>query len=166
MDLAEPLAVGDLVRDFVLPGVDGTDFDTRLARSNGLLMFVFWKQGCGTCCYSMPFLQRFHDLYSGNGFQICGISQENRENTLAFMDEYSLTFQQALDENLEVTEKYRLITVPGVYLVDSSERILCHSAAFVTDEFNEIARIIANRTSKPYMPVVRPEDDAPAIKPG
>ncbi len=163
---AETFAAGDPVEDFVLKGVDGTTFNSRNVRASGLLMFVFWKAGCGTCRYSMPFLQRFQDLYAGDGFQIWGVSQENRADTLAFSNEYSLIFPQVLDEDLAVTETYRLVTVPGVYLVGPSDRILRHASAFLADEFNDMAALIAKETGKPYSPVVRPEDDAPSMKPG
>ena|SRR5437879_545416 len=164
--MAETLKAGDSVVDFILDGADGARLDSRSLRAEGLLLFVFWKAGCGTCRYSMPFLQRFQDHYAGDGFQIWGISQENREDTLAFMTEYSLTFPQALDENLATTEAYRLLTVPGVYLVGASDRILRHAPAFIADEFNDMAALIAQETGKPYVPVIRPDDDAPDIKPG
>jgi peroxiredoxin len=164
--MGETLMAGNPVEDFVLKGVDGATFDSRNVRSTGLLMFVFWKAGCGTCQYSMPFLQRFHDLYAGDGFRIWGISQEDRAETLAFMKEFSLSFPQTLDEDLAITEAYRLVSVPGVYLVGPSNKVLRHASAFAADEFNVMAALIAKETGKPYIPVVRPEDDAPAIRPG
>lgn len=161
------LTAGDQVFDFVLPGTDGRTFDSHTARSQGLLMFVFWKKGCGTCRYSLPFLQRFHDLYARDGsFQIRGISQDSAEDTREFMRGSSLTFPQAIDENLEASEAYGLVTVPGVYLVNSGDRILRHAHAFVTDELNAMAKMIAEKQGREYIPVVRPEDDAPDIKPG
>ena len=76
------LTVGDTVQDFILAGLDGETYNSKSARTRGLLMFAFWKQGCGTCRYTMPFLQRFHDQYAGDGFHIWGVSQENKADTL------------------------------------------------------------------------------------
>ena len=165
--MAGTLAAGDKVADFILPALDGGDFNSLNARGRGLLMFAFWKKGCGTCRYAMPFLQRFHENYAEEGsFQIWGVSQDNADDTHAFTEEFSITFPQALDIDLDVTYAYGLVTVPGIYLVDASDRVLQNAPAFVADEFNAMAKLIAQRQGKEYIPIVLPEDDAPAIKPG
>ncbi len=157
---------GDPVIDFTLAGIDGARYSSRETRADKLLLFVFWKKSCGTCQFTFPYLQRLQEQYSGVGFAIWGISQENREDTAEFVKSYSATFPQLIDEGLELTERYGLISVPSMYLVDGSDTILRHAPAFVKDELNAIAKQASARTGRPYIPVVRPEDDAPDIKPG
>jgi peroxiredoxin len=164
--MANPLTVGDAVVDFTLPASDGKTYNTAEARHKGLLLFVFYKKTCGTCQYAFPYLQRFHTHYTGDRFRIWGVAQENAADTAAFAAEYGATFPQLVDESLDVTEKYDLAAVPGAYLVDETGKILLHTQAFDTDTYNAMAKMIAERTEAPYTPVVRPEDDAPALKPG
>ena len=164
--MAKPLDAGDAVEDFTLASVDGDLCSSADARKDGLLLFAFWKKTCGTCQYSFPYLQRFQVLYGGEKFRIWGVAQENAEDTLEFRRRFGATFTQLVDEDLAVTERYGLVSVPTLYLVDHSDRILQASQGFDTDSFNRMARAAAERTGEPYSPIVRPEDSAPAHKPG
>ena len=162
----ETLQAGDKVIDFALPGADGRIYSSADARRQGLLMFVFWKKSCGTCQYAFPYLQRFHEQYAHDRFHIWGIAQENREDAVEFVGKYSATFPQLIDTGLDVTELFKPVFVPTLYLVDKGDTILHYVPAFVKDEYNGIARMISERTGVPYSPIVREEDDAPALKPG
>ncbi|HZO90481.1 MAG TPA: TlpA disulfide reductase family protein [Chthonomonadaceae bacterium] len=166
-----PRAAGSPVVDFELGGTDGKTYSSREARERGLLLAVFFKVGCGTCKYSVPFLQRFHEQYaqpSGGKFQIWGISQDNREDTLAFARENgNATFPLLLDETLQVSESYGLVGVPDLYLMGADAAIQAAVLGhFGKDGFNELAQKVAAFLGVPYVPVVREEDDAPALKPG
>jgi peroxiredoxin len=162
----DTLRAGDAVIDFSLSGVDGKTFRSAEAREQGLLMFVFWKRTCGTCQFSFPYLQRFHEQYGHDKFRIWGVAQENRYDVIEFAGRYSATFPQLIDESLEITERYKPAHVPAHYLVDETGKILRFLPAFMKDEYNEIARYIAERTGVPYSPIVREEDGAPDLKPG
>lgn len=164
--MANPITAGEAVVDFCLPGAEDGVYDSREARKSGLLLFAIYKAGCGTCQFTVPFLQRFHDAYSGPGLQVWGVSQEDRDGTLAFKERFGLRFPQLVDENLGVSAAYGLISVPGIYLVDAGAYVLRHAPAFVKAELNAMARLASERTGKPYAPVVRDEDDAPDHKPG
>ena len=164
--MAKTTAAGDAVIDFTLTGIDCSQYSSRETRSKELLLFVFWKKSCGTCQFTFPFLQRLHEQYAGEGFKVWGISQEDAKDTLGFVKEYGAEFPQLIDEGLELTEQYGLLSVPSMYLVDETRTILRHVPAFVKDELNAIAKLASERTGKPYLPVVRPDDDAPDTKPG
>jgi peroxiredoxin len=164
--VAETLQVGDRVIDFSLRGADGNTYNTAEARRNGLLMFVFWKKTCGTCQFSFPYLQRFHEQYAHEKFRVWGVAQENQEDVIEFVGKYSATFPQLLDEHLDATELYKPTHVPALYLVDQGDTILRFAPAFMKDEYYSIARLISERTGVPYSPIVRQEDGAPDLKPG
>src|SRR5579871_6627047 len=111
--MSEPLQAGGKVIDFRLSGVDGKTYDLKERRQPGALTaFVFWKKSCGTCQYSFPYFQRFHDQYANGKFQIWGVSQESPDDTAAFVDQYTATFPQLLDEDLAVTVEYGITNVP------------------------------------------------------
>lgn len=164
--MLQVLTAGDAVVDFTLSGIDGRTYDSRAARSRGLLLFAIYKKGCGTCRFTVPFLQRFHQEYAGEGFRLWGVAQDSAEETREFAWSFGLTFPLLLDTHLAVTAAYRLTHVPGIYLVDESDTILRHAPAFVKDELNAMAQLVAERCSVPYIPVVRDQDNAPAFKPG
>jgi peroxiredoxin len=164
--MAEPLKAGDRVADFALRDADGREYSSADARRKGLLMFVFWKRTCGTCQYAFPYFQRFHEQYAGDLFRIWGIAQENAEDTRDFAADYGATFPQLLDTALDITEQYDLTSVPSLYLTDASGMILRFAPAFMADEYNSLAQLIAERTGVPYVPIVRNSDNAPALKPG
>jgi peroxiredoxin len=166
-----PLQAGDAVADFDLYSLDGGRFTTVEARQQGMLLIVLFKTGCGTCQYSAPFLQRLHEQYaahSGGRFQVIGVSQDDAATTREFAAQHGgLTFPLLLDTDLEASERYAITHVPNLYLLDAHDTIqrsvLGH---FSRDEFNGLARIAATAVGVPYAPIVRDEDDAPALKPG
>ncbi|HZT41381.1 MAG TPA: TlpA disulfide reductase family protein [Chthonomonadaceae bacterium] len=168
---AAPRAAGDKIVDFTLRATDGNEYSSASARRNGLLLTVFFKIGCGTCKFSVPYLQRFHTQYamsSEGRFQIWGVSQDNAQDTLAFAQKQGpATFPLLLDQDLEVTESYRLIAVPDLFLMGAADTIEdAVTGYFSKDGFNDLARRVAAFLEVPYTPIVREEDDAPLLKPG
>ena len=164
--MSDTLTAGDPVIDFELRDAAGAACSSLAARRHGLLLFAIYKKGCGTCRFTLPFLQRFHDTYAGPGFTFWGVSQDSVEETRQFAQENGFTFPTLVDDDLRVTEAYGLTVVPGIYLVDSSDEIVRHAPCFIKNELNEMARLVAERTGRPCVPVVRHEDDAPEMKPG
>jgi len=165
--MSGPVAAGDPVIDFVLTGLDGRTYDLGAARAAGdAVLYMIYKAGCGTCRLAFPFIQRLHDQYAGPGFQVWAVSQDDPEQTAEFARTQGATLPILLDADLAVTEAHRLTNVPAIYLVDASDRIVRHSAAFVKAELNAMARMAAHRTGRPFQPIVRDEDDAPDFRPG
>jgi peroxiredoxin len=166
-----PRGAGDEIVDFTLRATDGKEYSSASARRNGLLLAVLFKTSCGTCKFSVPYLQRFHAQYaapSGGRFRIWGVSQDSAQDTLAFAQECGpATFPLLLDQDLEVTEAYRLIAVPNLYLVGTGDAIeAALQGHFSKDGFNAMARQVAAFLGVPYSPIVREEDNAPLLQPG
>lgn len=166
-----PRAAGDKVADFTLQSADGKTYGSREARQEGLLLTALFKTGCGTCKYAFPYLQRFQEQYaqnSGGKFQVWGVSQDDAENTQTFAKENGgATFPLLLDKQLDVTAQYGPTNVPNLYLLGAGDTIeQAVLGQFGTDAFNQMAQKIAAFVGVPYVPIVRDEDNAPAIKPG
>jgi peroxiredoxin len=166
-----PLDAGNKLVDFELRAVDGKTYSSKAARGQGLLLAVLFKVGCGTCQYTLPFLERFYQQYalpSSGKFQVWGISQDTAEDTLTCARENgNVTLPLLLDSDLQVSVHYGPTNVPDLYLLGAGDTI--QSAVlghFGKDEFNALAQQIAAFVGVPYVPIVRDEDDAPAIKPG
>src|SRR5947208_129244 len=96
-EMSETRTVGDEVADFELRDASGAAYSSAQARQNGLLLFAIYKRGCGTCRFTLPFLQRFHETYAGPGFTLWGVSQDTAEETTAFAEENGYTFPLVLD---------------------------------------------------------------------
>ncbi|HZP80541.1 MAG TPA: TlpA disulfide reductase family protein [Chthonomonadaceae bacterium] len=166
-----PRKAGSPVADFQLTGLDGKTYASKEARQKGLLLAALFKVGCGTCQYAAPYLQRLHELYaqkSGGRFQVWGISQDNAADTQAFAKEHGdLTFPLLLDSDLQTSVSYGPTNVPDLYLLGEGDTIATAiTGYFSKDEYNALAKQVADFVGVPYVPIVRDEDNAPAIKPG
>ncbi len=164
--MTETLAAGDPVADFELKTTAGETMRTPDARADDLLFYAIYKRDCETCQYTVPYLERLHKEYAGKGFKVWGVVQESCEDAAEFAARFGLTFPQLVDADLDVTELHRPESVPTMYLVDSSSNVVRSVFGFQTEALNEIAALAAERTSKLYRPIVRPEDDAPLLKAG
>lgn len=166
-----PHSTGSPVADFTLRATDGREYASLTARRSGLLLVAMVKVGCGTCKYAFPYVQRFHELYAQNAdgrFQVWGISQNDAAETVNFAKNHgAATFPLLLDETLEATASYGITNVPDLYLLGPEETIRDAVVGyFSAEKYNALARRIADHLQVPYVPVVRPEDNAPALKPG
>jgi peroxiredoxin len=164
--MSKILEAGDSVVDFALPDYTGAQRESLDARRSGPLLYVLYKKSCPTCQYALPYLERLHRQYSARGLTVWGVAQESREDAAAFAREYGLTFPQLVDADLDVTEQHAITNVPTVYLVDSGPTVLDMVVGFVSARYNELSRRIAEMVGAAYEPIVRPEDGAPALKPG
>ena len=164
--MSKILEAGDHVVDFALRDHTGALRQSLDARRVGPLLYVLYKKSCPTCQYALPFLERLHREYAGRGLTVWGVAQETEEDAAAFAAEYGLTFPQLADADLEVTERHAITNVPTVYLVDSGPTVLDMVVAFVSARYNDLSRRIAEIVGAAYVPIVRPEDGAPALKPG
>ncbi len=164
--MASQRTVGEPVIDFILRDTAGRSYHSADTRRHGPLVFAFYKRSCPTCLYTLPFLERLHQAYQGNGPRVWGISQDTPEDTAALAHELGLTFPLLIDRDYEVTEAYDLVSVPNIYLVDQGDTIVRHAPAFIADELNAISRIFSERLGQPYRAVVTEADHAPSLKPG
>ncbi|GIV17851.1 MAG: hypothetical protein KatS3mg022_3286 [Armatimonadota bacterium] len=158
---------GDAPVDFTFQGVDGKPYSTAEARQQGLLMLVFYKVSCPVCQFTNPYLEKFQQAYAGKGFQIWGVSQDDASATASYARTYgNVTFPQVLDEGLNATVAYDLVSVPTLYLLDSGDRILWQTAGWNREELNRVSQMIAERLGVPAAKIVEDDDPAPVFRPG
>lgn len=157
---------GDPVVDFVFKGVDGKTYSTAEARRNGLLMLVFYKVSCPVCQFNNPYMEKFR-AYEGKGFQIWGVSQDDAPKSIEYALTYGgVTFPQVLDEGLEATVAYDLVSVPTLYLLDSGDSIVWQTVGWNRAELNRVSEMIAERLGVPAIKIVEDDDLAPVFRPG
>jgi peroxiredoxin len=102
-----PCDVGDLVRDFTLPTLDGGE--GSLANYRGkVVLLVFTATWCPYCGAEAPFLeQEIWQRYRDRGVQVIAIDvKEPPEVMRPFRDRYGWTFPAWLDQTGELVPRF------------------------------------------------------------
>src|SRR5207248_639252 len=106
------LAVGQPAPDFSLQTLDGQVLQLQKARATSPVVLAFYKAGCPTCQLTFPFLQRIQNA------TIWGISQDDAEETRAFIEQFGIGFPVLIDPHpYDVSAAYGLEFVPGIFVV-------------------------------------------------
>src|SRR5438067_11150777 len=97
-----------------LSTTDGQSFSLEQARKGAPVLLAFFKVGCPTCQYTFPYLERISKAYPKNSLAVVGVSQDSKQDTLAFMKQFVVTFPVLLDETKKypASNSYRLAHVP------------------------------------------------------
>jgi|SRR3990172_2726278 len=161
------IAIGRKAPDFRLPCPDRKFYTLKEALSQNITLVCFYKDTCPTCQFALPFIERIYQAYQDKGLQVLGIEQDDKQRTIEFSRQYSLTFPALLDlENYKVSYAYGIDTVPTIFLVDKNGEILFTSVGFVKDELAELSKKIALKLGMPAFEVYKPGENVPALKAG
>ena len=123
---ARPPEVGEEAPAFTAVAMDGTEVLSEELRGAPYMLNV-WATWCGPCRKEMPDLQELHDAYSDRGFQVVGVSVDNRSAGDAirmFVDELDLDFPILHDPTAAVQDDYFLLGLPGTFLIDAEGTIV------------------------------------------
>ena len=163
MSLLKP---GTNVQSFVAPGLDGQTVSFEPG-GDGPKVLVFYKVTCPTCQLGMPYFDRLYGAFAGRGVPFYAVVQDSPEAAVAFADEYGITMPQLTDiKPYPVSNAYKLMVVPTLFVVGSQARIELVSAAFVKADIEKAAELLANAVGVETPRIFTPVDDAPALKPG
>ena len=161
------IAIGKKAPDFRLPGTDGKFYTLQEALNKNVTLVCFYKDTCPTCQFALPFVERIYQAYRDKGLQVLGIEQDDKQRTIDFSRQYSLTFPALLDlENYKTSYAYGIDTVPTIFLVDKNGEILFTSVGFVKEELAELSKKIALKLGMPAFEVFKPGEHVPALKAG
>ena len=84
-------------------------------------MLNIWATWCAPCREEMPALQRLHDAYADQGFQVVGVSVDDRGSRdliRSFTEEAGVTFPIYHEPSWEIMDAYLLLGLPGTFLID------------------------------------------------
>ncbi|MEO7049281.1 MAG: TlpA disulfide reductase family protein [Ferruginibacter sp.] len=87
----------------------------------------FWFSHCGPCLSEFPELKSLFGKYHGKGFDIKGISIDNKENILAWkkvINQYRLPWKQYLDLNHYEAGKLNIDAFPTNFLLNEKGEII------------------------------------------
>lgn len=104
--------------DFNLVNLDGQEVQLSDFRGHPVVV-NFWASWCPPCRAEMPAFQQIFSEYKDQGFVFLAInSQESRANAFDFTQSRALTFPILLDEDGEVSNRYRVMSLPSTFFIN------------------------------------------------
>lgn len=92
----------------------------RLSDWRGQVVVLnFWASWCGPCRVEAPVLQAIHERWRGRGVTVMGLAYTDVDrHSLAFIEEFGLTYPNAPDRGNRVSARYNIQGVPETFVVD------------------------------------------------
>ncbi len=118
-------AKGFQAPEFSLPTIQGEQVALKELRGHPVIINL-WASWCTPCRAEMPALQNVYETYQDQGLEILAINathQDDQGEAVKFAEELGLTFPILLDLSAEVSQLYRLQSLPTTYFVDNQGKI-------------------------------------------
>ncbi len=105
------------VPDFTLRALTGGTLGTKDVKGR-VVLINFWTTWCAPCRIEMPVLDKLYRQYKDRGFVVIGISNDLSDDVVRrFVRELDITFPILLDPDYEVSTKFRVMGLPGTFIV-------------------------------------------------
>jgi len=162
------LAIGKRAPDFSLRTLDGSNFKLEEELTRGPVVLAFFKVSCPTCQYAFPFFERLYRAYGDKGVRLAGVSQNNAQETSAFIRDFGVTFPMLLDEigTYPVSNAYGLTNVPTLFWIAQDGEIEVSSVGWVKADFEQIARKLAAAGKTAPVALFKPGEDVREFRAG
>jgi cytochrome c biogenesis protein CcmG/thiol:disulfide interchange protein DsbE len=114
---------GENAPDFTLALLDGSDVTLSDLRGQ-VVVLNFWASWCSPCRREAPALQRVWETYQDRDVAFVGVTyRDAKDASLAFIQEYGLTYPNGLDEQGQISDDYGVTAVPETYVIDREGRV-------------------------------------------
>jgi peroxiredoxin len=161
------LSSGTVAPQLTLKDLSGKSVSLAGVLTNGPALVAFFKVGCPTCQFTLPFLQRLYETYGGSNFAFFGISQDSPGDTRQFMHHFGIKFPMLIDDHGYAASKaYGLTNVPTIFWINPDGKIHISSSGFSKNDLEKISSEAALATRNAAKPLFRPGEVVPAFKPG
>ena len=138
-----------------------------LAPPEGETLYVVFKTTCPTCALTWPFLERIRRTADGGRLRVVGISQDDPEATHGFEKRLGTRVAAAYDSPpWPASEALGVSTVPTFFRVAPDGTVAETVIGFDRERLEALARRAADLAGRPPVPLFRPDENVPAIKPG
>lgn len=121
--------VGEMAPAFNLEFFDGYGWDGKTVASlddmNGQIVVVnFWASWCVSCRTETPELEAAWQKYADQGVVIIGVAYADVEpKSIAYMEEFGVTFPHAPDLGTRISNDYEITAVPETFIIDRNGEI-------------------------------------------
>ena len=162
------LTAGTRAPQFELPAIEGSGFSLQTVLSRGPVLAVFFKISCPVCQYALPYFERIYKAYGDKKVTLVGISQNDRKEALDFTRRYGISFPVLLDDTRKfpVSNAYGLTNVPTAFWIAEDGTIEISSVGWVKQDFEEIARKVAQAGGERPRPVLQAAEQVADFRPG
>lgn len=143
---AQPSIIGQPAPALELTTLEGESFTVQDYVGQRIVL-NFWASWCVPCVEEMPELQRFSDEQGENGVRVIAVTDPDNGQTLAdvqrFLDEYGLTLQIGLDNDMAYHYAMGVFALPLTFLIDEVGVVRAYLIGQLTTERleDEIARV-------------------------
>lgn len=133
-------------KDITLTGADGKDVSlSDYVGKNKLVLLDFWASWCGPCLKEIPNLVDFYQVYKDKGFQIIGVSLDEKEDAWKYaIERFGMVWPQMSDLkgwDSSVAQLYGVASIPYMILLDEKGDII--ASYFTTEEmFDKVKELL------------------------
>jgi len=138
-----PLSEGP-APDFSLQLFNGGQLSLANLRDQ-VVVVNFWGSWCKPCREEAPILEKVWQQYQGQGVTFIGIAYKDTEGKArAFLDEFDITYPNALDPGNRVARAYRVQGVPETFFIKDGEIASLYIGPLSEDQLvTRIERLLA-----------------------
>jgi cytochrome c biogenesis protein CcmG/thiol:disulfide interchange protein DsbE len=138
-----PLSEGP-APDFSLQLLDGDQLSLA-SLPDQVIVVNFWASWCAPCREEAPLLERVWQEYQSQGVTFIGIAYKDTEGKArAFLDEFGITYPNALDPGNRVARAYRIQGVPETFFIKDGEIASLYIGPLSEDQIvTRIERLLA-----------------------
>ncbi len=110
---------------FTLTSLEGEDVSLDHYRGQYVLL-NFWATWCGPCKVEMPSLEALHQRFKSDNLKVLAVSNDmfGEKVVRPYIEANKLSFTVLLDQQLEVSHQYGVVSLPTTFLIDPEGNII------------------------------------------